>query len=1039
MKYFLENRISAYMLFAALFIFGVIGCDRLAVSLMPQTASPGISVIIEYPGVSPDKIEEILTKPVEKIVKTIEGIVRLSSVSEEGKATINVEFGLDTDARMGALKVREKIGLIRDTFPREVQEPLVIRYDPSDRPVLIATVEKKGLSLVQVRELAERKIKPLLQRIDGVSEINVAGGLVREIHVDVDRAGMESRNLSFNDLNPVVAQGNVSMPAGIMYGKGGNYLVTALCRYTTVGDIANAVVMTGGSGSAILLSTIAVVAEGYRDPDDISRLDGNEKVTLYVHKAGNANALAVCREAAELLGSNRYADARVVYSQGDYIAAAVRNVAFSALWGILIVILVLALFIRKPLMVGAISLSIPFSLVMTFAVMYFLGTDLNVMSLSGLALGAGMVVDNGIVVTEVVYRNATVTTETIRRSVSRVTGAIVASTLTTMIVFIPLYFGDSATRRAYGDLALSVSAALAMSILVSLVFIPALYAEFAAGGARVPLSSVTMPEAVAAYKKRILNSADQWEKRAAVCYQAIISDSFADKRRVFIITGIAMAVALACFLTIKSETVDPMAGGEMNVYLEFPAGTSLAVTDGYVKKAEGIVTSMKIAERITTKVEKWRGTLTVKFADDASSVSRQREIKRVLKEKLNKLLRPHDAFAFISEADAAAARELDIHFIGDDNGALRELAKQAAQKIQGIAGIDECVLRFREGRPEYLLTVDRDKAAVAGVSPAAIADFLRYALYGPVVTKFIDIDREVDVRLRFRGEERKDIDDVLGYRIKNDAGDPVPVAELVTMRESEGSTRIWRRNGRRSVTITAKLGDFTFDDAADRIAAAMTGVSFPADYGYQFDETLMEMRKSRRAMILAVLAAILLDYMLLASLFESLTLPFVIMATIPLAFIGVILALFITGSTLNISVYIGLIILVGIVVNNGIILVSEIDQRLAEGSVAGKDLTGLIREVCLERFRPVLLTTVTTVMGMAPMLISSGEGSSLWRPLALTVTSGLSCSTALTLVVVPLLSSYFFKNRFDTILANEVTRSLPKRKRSSARFKEKNA
>jgi len=1012
MKYFLENRITAYMLFGGLALFGIIGLGRLPVSLMPQTGYPGISVIIEYPGVAPEKIETLITRPVEKIIKTISDIETIDSVSEEGKSRININFQINTDIRIAALKVREKIGLIRGWFPREVQEPVIFRYDPSDRPVLIASMERKGASPVEIREIAERNIKPLLQRIEGVSEINIAGGLHREIHINIDRGRFEARSLSFEDIFPIIQGSNTALPGGLLPCGNREYVVYTSCRYRSISEISDTAVALTQQGSLVKIYDFAEVVPSFREREDIARLDGKERVTIYVQKAGDANTLSVCSEAVKLLNSQKNCKTRIVYNQGTYITAAIDNVVSSCLWGIVIVILILYLFIKRFNIVLTIGLSMPVSIIIVFLCMYFLQLNLNVMSLSGLALGIGMIVDNGIVITDSIFSEKELNNRSICNGVSHVKNAIISSTFTTIVVFLPVVFGTVITRRLYGELAFTVSSALIISLAVAVILIPTIFSAIAERK-EGPAVHFALYKKIKPRIDFILNKFDDMERELKSRYGRGYDYAFANRKRVFMIIGALFFLSLITITKIKSEFVDPASTGEFYVYLEFPTGTSLAYTDEAVSRAEKKIQSMKIAEKVSTKVEKWRGTLSIRLEDEYRSIKDEREVKNRLKRELGDILRKYGGFVFLTEADEVAARELNITFIGNENDELRKLARGAARSIGALPGIEDCVLRFREGRPEYVLSVDRSKSEVSMVSAQQATSFFRSAVFGPVVTKFIDHDREVDVRMRYLKEQRASIDSILNYSIKSESGSLIPVKEIVTVEERTAPTKIWRKNGRRCVTVTAKLGTLSFDEAERKIAEALSALTFPEEYTYEFDENLKKMKENRRSMMVSISFAVIFVYMILASLFESLKIPLIIMITVPLALIGVILTLFITGSSLNISVYIGLIVLAGIVVNNGIILVNAVNRGFKTGEMTADNIAGYIRSTCLRRFRPVLITTITTVLGLFPMLIKGGEGSNLWRPLSLTVISGLLFSTALTLIIVPMVCSMIYGTYFN--------------------------
>ncbi|TAL34410.1 MAG: efflux RND transporter permease subunit [Spirochaetes bacterium] len=1026
MKYFIENRISAYMLFLALCAFGLVSYYKLPVSLMPQAAYPAISVIVEYPGISPEKIETIIVKPVEKAVKTVAGIEKIDSVSEEGKARINISFQIESDIKISALQVREKIGLIRDGFPREVQEPVVMRYDPSDRPVLIATVDKKGASLTQIRDMAEREIKSKLQRIEGISEINVVGGLQREIHINVDRTKFEARSLSFDDLFATIQKSNVALPGGTLQMSHREYSVYTSSRYKNIAEIADTAAMNTPSGSLIRIFDIGDVRQDYREQEDISRQDGEERVTIYAHKAGDANTLAVCGRAIDLLGGMKDFEIGIVYNQGTYVQSAVNNVITSCIWGVCIVIVVLILFMKKATPVITMSISIPITIIIVFAGMYFLKIGIDLMSLSGLAMGAGMIVTNGIIVTDSIYRAGPIDRKTILERVGVVKNAIIASTLATIGAFFPIVFGDIATRKMYLGLVFTIASALAVSLAVAIILIPALYAEVsenrgpAQGGSRTAKLSrlfqgsightmklSTISGLVEKFKK-LLTTMSGYENRAGNAYARILDGAFSNRPKVLkYLLGIVVGTALLVPL-LKNEYIDPFSTNEFYVYLEFPTGKSLDLIDRAVGDAEKKLKSMEIASSITTKVEKWRGTLSVKLDDSYSSKSKQEAIKKSVKDELGRIVAPGEGFVYITESAEINTRELDITFIGNENETLREIASSAARLVSKIPGVDDCVLRFREGRPEYRLNVDRQKAALSMLTPYDISQFLRSALFGPVVTKHIENDREVDVRIKFAKNQRDTIQRILGYSLVNSEGSMVPLKELVSVEEGNGPTRIWRHNGRRCVTITAKLGGISAEGAASKIMDAFKTIKFPEEYYYEFDESVKRMETTRHSMMFAVVFAVLFVYMILASQFESLTLPFIIMASVPLAAIGIVLMLVLTISSINISVYIGCIVLAGLAVNNGIILVDAINKGYRRREFGIPDCREYIKTACLERFRPVCITTLTTIMGLVPMLLKGGEGSNLWRPLSRTIISGMSCSAVLTLVLIPVLCTYAY-------------------------------
>lgn len=1008
-RYFIENRISAFLVLIAFVAAGILSLWKLPVSLLPASDYPALSVIIEYPGISPDKMESLITRPVERILKTVTGITEMQSVSEEGKSRINITFAEGSDIKIAAVNVREKIELIRDTFPREVQEPVVMRYDPSDRPVIIAAVEIEGMDRTRIREYAERRIKPALQRIDGVSEINVAGGDMNEIRVEADRSSLEARGLSLRDIASTVKNGNISLPCGAVESARGNMVVYVPARFENSSDICD-LMLSCADNRPVYMRDIAVVSFEPREREDLSRYNGREVVTLYIHKGGGANTLSVCREAEGILSTFRDVRITEIYNQGEHVGASVNNAAFSGLWGVVIVALVLMIFYRNRANVIPVALTIPASMMAVPAFLYFGGRGINVMSLSGFALGAGMVVSNGIMIMEAInLRGGAV--EIVPVAVRSMKNAVIASTLTHIAVFLPLMFISRRAASTYGDMAYTVVWALLVSLFAALVLVPSFYITFKERGRKKNFSGF-IPQALKNLYARWSERAEEIEALLLRYYKNVLHYSFSNRGRVISAVAATLFISMIIFSVLRRDSFSDQGGGEFYLYLEFPTGLSLDATDRGVSAAEEIVKSIKGVKSVSSKVEKWRGTLTVKPETDLSS-SEIDELKNELKSRSDAALKKHSAFSYISEADEIASREISVHFTGDDSNVLKSIAREAASRIRGVEGVEECLLRFRDGRPEYLFTIDRERAAAAMIDHASIAERTRDSLFGPVVTKFIDNDREVDVRVRLKGYDRRTVENLMAGVLRNEKGDSLQFADLVNLSEGEGMTRIYRLNGRRSVSITAKIGSLSFQEGEQRLRGVLESISLPTEYSYEFDSRLKEFRSERRELAVAVALSVLLVYMILASQFESLRLPFLIMITIPLAAAGVAPVLFVTFTPLSPPVYLGLIVLSGVVVNNGILLIDAMNSRLTErGSVSGR-IEDMLTEVSIEKFRAVIITTITTILGMAPMLIESGEGSSLWRPFALTVTSGLLFSAALTLVALPVMSAAFYKSAHE--------------------------
>ena len=818
MRYFFEKRISTYMLFLGICLLGAISIGRIPVSLVPQVAYPGISVIVEYPGISPEKIETILTKPIEKIIKTVPSIQKITSVSEEGNSRINVSFEINTDIKIAALKVREKISLISDSFPREVQEPLVVRYDPSDRPVVIATISKKGLTLEETRDNVERTVKPKIERIDGISEIYVVGGSQKEIHIDIDQRKFEAQGISINQIFSCIQNNNVDLSGGIVRKGNSEYNVYSNARFKDINEIKTLPIMKTESGSLIRLEDIATVSFAEREKDDLSRYNGKDEIILYIHKAGDANTMSVCESIIGILNSLDGYTTKIVYNQGEFISQAITNVIYSCIIGFFIMLLILYFFTRQARVAIIIGITIPISILSCIVIMYFLNTQFNIISICGLALASGMVITNSILITECIYnrRNKIDSVDTVTSAIKDSLKPIVTATFASVAAFLPILFGDIYIKKMYGDLSTTISLTILISLFTSLVLIPALYIELSHNKQTADkLSfvkksfihkvitgissgwhyvSTTVMHLISKnnkehINKRLFEKPVIQNKYLGILIKSIIdtpfrinntikrtrSNGFLDRRyskmydtvlknRSLFVKIVLITFFLSIFIRImfiEVDTLDSITGREFYINVEMPTGSSLEFSDKAAKIAEKYLNTLDDVKEISTKVEKSRTTFTVKVKN-SFGLSRKNisGFKDKIKKNLNADLAKVEAFVFISDASEVSNDEFDIIFLGNDTEQLEEIAKNAASKIQAIDDIDECILRFREGRPEYEFEIDRVKLDMYGISPYDFSSFLRTTIYGPVVTKFIDVDREVDVRLKYTRDQTDSLEKI---------------------------------------------------------------------------------------------------------------------------------------------------------------------------------------------------------------------------------------------------------------------------------------
>ncbi|WP_061249247.1 efflux RND transporter permease subunit [Leptospira alstonii] len=1055
-----RRHITTFMLFVAVGIFGLISIPRLPVSLMPPTSSPAITILTRYPGISPSKIEEIITKPIEEQISGVGGIEDILSSSEEGESRINVIFKPGTKVSYRSLEVRSKIDLIRGNFPREVEEPAILRYDPTNKPIFIVKLESERYKLKELREFGENKYKKKFERIDGVSEIHVGGGFQREINIDIDKGKLLQTGVGLEEVLSKIRTANVDVPAGNL-SIGDNYInIRVIGKLIQVKEIGKIPITVGKSEQIVYLSDISNVKDGFREKEDIARDAGKEVVSIYVQKAGDANSLALCEELRRELSSIHIEGIQqsINYDQSQTIKTAIAKVADSAIQGGIIAVVVLFLFLRNFYATILVSVSIPLSIISTFGLMYFFNVGINVISLCGLALGVGMLVDCSVVVIDrifFVHHEKGFVEDGILKASSGLSKELFASVLTSIAVFFPIFFSSRELRDLYGGLAITVSASLVTSLIVSLTFLPTLAKFILTKESR--FQTLVPPQYVLTYiskmkyyievemyykivswlRNKILRrrqtnlnpeSPDPYE-----FYRFDLTETLRfllkhyNKTALYSTAIIVVCLGLSYFL--KQEYIDPTDSNEISASLEVETGTHLDATDLITKSVEKVIENNPNVEKVSSKVEKWHSDLMIKLKSAALRKGKSaNDVITELKKETDEL---KNAFVFYTESGAGeGSKEIDIEIIGDEAETIKELARESAKEIGGIPGIQQVALRFKEGKDQITFSIDKVKASQSGLLPNQIANFMKTAYTGSIPTKFYDKDKEIDIRVRFSEEDREGPESVFGVAIPSSKSEKIsktPLIELSSIKKEKAESRIYRKNKRRTYGLTAKLGDIDTGSAVIEIETALKKISFPENYHYEMTGNYKKLKESKTEMINLIVLAFIIIVCILSSLFESFLLPFLIILTIPFSAAGVILTLFVFRMSLNISVYIGFVMLAGITVNNSILIVETFLEKLKSNQYYEIDV--LLTEGIRERIRPILITTITTVLGLLPSVLDSGEGSQLWRPLAVTVVAGLSISTALTILLFPA----FFKIAVPYLLENH--KSIPLQNKTKKRSK----
>jgi hydrophobic/amphiphilic exporter-1 (mainly G- bacteria), HAE1 family len=1035
----IRRPVTVFMTTLAVVIFGLVASSRLAVDLLPDISYPSLTVRTDLPDAAPADVEQFVTRPVEEAVGVVAGLARVHSLSRPGQSEVTLEFASGTRMDLAALAVREKLDLV--TMPREAKRPAILRFDPALDPVMRMRLSG-GINLKRLRRIAEQTVKRDLEGVPGVAAVKVTGGEEEEIQVNVDAARLSAVGLSLTDVTRRLSEENINLAGGSLTEGRSEYLVRAVNQFVDPEQIAD-VILASRDGGLVRVSDVANVRRGARDREVIARVGGKESVEIAIYKEGDANTVSVA-QAVQKRASRLQLPAEMkmvtVADQSRFIRASINDVVLAALIGGLLAILVLFAFMRDLRSTLIIGLSIPISVLATFIVMYRFGLSLNLMSLGGLALGIGMLVDNSIVVLESIFRKQEEGLDARRAAsegASTVAMAVVASTLTTVAVFAPLVFVEGLAGQLIRDQALVISFSLLASLAVALTLIPTVYGMVApdrrAGASRPEVGEggkvrgaarwtafvfIFVPRLIVRGAQALGRRIAPWVDRALLPFDAgyaaldrtyprVLRSALQHPGRVAALAGIALAASITMGLLLPRNLFPPFSQGEFRFNIELPAGAALGVTDQTLDALAESVGKDPRVKFVHTSAgqtdlsafagavrEPNRGQISVllKRADDPRG---EEAIANRLREALDRL--PGVTYEFERPALFSFSAPVEVEVFGYDLDTLRSVADQVALKMADVRGLEDVESSMRIGDPEVQIAFDRARLAAMHLDPTSASRLVRNAVQGEAATQFNDLERKIDVRVRATEDERSLVTRLANLEVGRNGGQTVSLGAVAQVNVARGPGDIRRISQQRAAVVTANLEGRDLASVAEELQATIRRLDLPPGVSVDLAGQNRELGESFASLRFALLLAIFLVYLVMASQFESLLHPFVVMFSLPLALIGVVFALVVTLSPLSVMVLIGLVVLAGIVVNNAIVLVDYTRQLRKRGMAK---IEALI-EAGRVRLRPILMTTLTTVLGLLPMAIGIGEGAELRAPLAITLMGGLVFSTALTLVVIP--------------------------------------
>ena len=1078
-----RRRVTIAMFTVAVLLFGTVALSRLKLNLLPDLSYPTITVRTEYTGAAPAEVENLITKPIEEALGIVKNAEELRSISRTGQSDVILEFAWGTNMDYAVLDVREQLDALQ--LPLEATRPIVLRFDPTLDPIIrlglykelevpqVASAEILPASisaadadpedaLKEIRRFADEQVKKELEASIGVAAAKISGGLEDEVQVYIDQAQLARMGIAIDDVTRVLGAENVNLSGGRLEEGVNQYLVRTLNQFQTVDEIGN-VIITNVNGRPIYLRDVADVRLGYKEREAITRINGVEAVEIAIYKEGDANSVAVARALDEKI--ERVQELLPpgfklvkVYDQSTFIQQAIDEVVMAGFIGGLLAVLVLYFFLRDFASTLIIALSIPVSVIATFNLMYGFDLTLNIMSLGGLALGIGLLVDNSIVVLENVARHRSLGKDrpaAARDGAGEVSRAVIASTLTTVAVFFPLVFVQGIAGQLFKDQALTVTFSLLASLVVAITLIPML-SSFG-GSTKADSSDPVLKEPrtrvgrglrnvrlvlfglVPSFVARMIYKVGRlvgigmrhalspfvWAfnrlyELLAARYPSVLQ--WALHRRGSVL-GIAFALFAGSLLLIPSlgvELIPQLSQGSYDVEFRMPPGTPLERTDDVLNAVQRVANE-NADIRLTFAAagsgnrmdanpdeggENW-GELHVAMQESAGELEEAATIAD-LRGELARL--PGLQYKFSRPALFTFDTPVEIEIGGYDLDALKRVSGHIAARLSESDRFADVKSSMEVGHPEVQIRFDRYRAAALGLAVHDVAQTVVSKVRGDVATRYSWHDRKIDVLVRAQEADRASVERLQQLIINPESSRPVTLSAVADVVVDIGPSEIRRVGQQRVAVVTANLRHGDLGAASEEIQGIIAGTAVPAGLAVRLAGQSEEMSISFRSLLFALALAIFLVYLVMASQFESLIHPFVIFFTMPLALIGAVLALWLTSSTISVIVFIGLILLAGIVVNNAIVLVDLINQLREQGS----SKFDAILEAGRLRLRPILMTTLTTVLGLLPMALGLGEGAELRSPMAVTVIGGLVVSTMLTLVVIPVVYSVMDR-RPDTV------------------------
>ncbi len=1017
-KISIKRPVAVFVMMFIVIILGVVSLSKMQMALTPEIDIPVALVMTNYSGAGPEEVESLVTQAIEGAVSNVEDIDTIQSISMEGISVVIAQFNYSVDLDKSVNSIRDKLSMIEDMLPDDAGSPTIMKMDMNAMPIAQIIVSSDSMNSDELKAFAEDNIQPRIERQIGVASVDVTGGHEKEIKIQIDPERMEGLGLTMQSVGAVLSAENINLAAGsIEYGDN-SLTISSKLKLESIEDIRQTPIKLN-SGIVVQLQDISEISETDKEIQSISRYNGEPCLSLSVTKASDGNTVttvnAIKKELEDIKKDFRNVHVAIVNESGSIIESSVKDVISNIFTGAALAIIVLFVFLKNVGLSGIIAISLPLSIICTFVLLYFSGTTLNLVSLGGLSIGIGMLIDSSIVVLDNIYRYRTEEgygkVEGTYRGTKEVALAVTAAALTTAVVFVPFLFTEGLVMEMMSDLALAVVFSNLMALLAALTVVPMLSANYVNN-----LHRNHAPKPFG-FINKLLDMFDRLMKGLEGMYRRLLSWALGHKKRtLFVILGIFTA-SLFLIPFVGMEFMPSSDEGTFNVSVEAPKGSKLEVVNGLSLKVEEILEAIPEMESMTVSMSGSSGGMMIMMGGGSSTstirctltdkTERSRGLDEIMEDVRNLTKNIAGVKITVSSASnmsAMAGGGVTVEIHGDDLDTLKEISSQIETQLAKLEGTRQISSSLEEQDKQVSLRIDKDKIRQYGLTGSAVASQVKNMISGYTATTLKVNGAEKDVRIAYPDEYVTTLTNLGDITISTGTGAYIPLSSVAEIVMDGVPTTIQRSDQTRYVTVTCDVFGRAAGSLGNQVQAIIDRMSFPEGYTVSLGGANEMMNETFSSLGLAILLAIVLVYLVMAAQFESLVDPFIIMFTIPLAFTGAILMLFVTGTSINMMGLIGCLVLVGIVVSNGIIL---IDYTNTLRNRDGYGLEEATLKACPTRLRPILMTALTTIIGEFPVIFSTGSNSEMLRGMGLVIAGGLATSTFLTLLFVPILYIYF--------------------------------